>query len=134
MDTNDRDLIMRSLERCAERAGDIAPIVYGRWLDDDPAVAELMRLTDEYMRGRMLEQVIEALLDPATTDPGGYIGWEYDNHRAYGATAVMYRTFLKAFVGVVQEASGNDWNGAEAAAWSSRVAAVLAAVDGRDAD
>ncbi len=41
MDTNDRDLIMRSLERCAERAGDIAPIVYGRWLDHDTIVPRL---------------------------------------------------------------------------------------------
>ena len=120
------DPILASLEIVAERAGDISPLVYERFLAADGDAAELMLHTDEYMRGRMFQVVVEFLISGDDATDGDYLAWEIKNHRdAYFATAPMYESFFECLVGVVRETLGESWTPDLEAAWRERARSVI---------
>ena len=122
--------IARSLEICAERAGDIVPTVFERFFAADAQAHSLMAHSDQMMQGRMLESTLELLMSSDQLGPGNYLEWELDNHiDAYAVTPGMYRSFFDSLLSVVQEGVGADWDDGYAGAWQQRLDSILAQVD-----
>lgn len=133
--TQDDDPILASLEVVAERAGDISPLVYERFLAADTEAAELMLHTDEHMRGRMFQVVVEFLVSGESAEERDYLAWEIENHRdAYFATVPMYESFFQCFVAVVKETLGESWDEAIESAWQRRTRSVIDLVSELHAD
>ena len=123
------EIIAESLERCAEAAGDISDPVYARFFESDAVAHGLMAHSDQYMRGRMLEQTIELLLTEQPAEPGGYLEWEVDNHlSAYGVQVDMYASFLRSVRETVATCLGAEWNDTYAAAWDEHTDSILTAI------
>ncbi|MDA1076823.1 MAG: hypothetical protein O3A63_19035, partial [Proteobacteria bacterium] len=80
MPTNATDLITETLSECAETLGDIVPVVYERFFELDAQSAALMQHADEYMQGRMLEQVFELVMSDEPFGKEGFLDWELNNH------------------------------------------------------
>jgi hypothetical protein len=119
----------QSLAAYAERVGDPVPVVYERFFDLCEPARELMGHSDEHMRGRMFEQVLELLFTDAHFGPGGYLDWELDNHLlAYQATGEMYVAFFTAVMDVVRDGLGPQWSTAYHNAWQDRIDLILAQV------
>ncbi len=124
------DVVTNTLTVCADTLGDIVPAVYGRFFSLNEAANRLMMHSDQYMRGRMFEQVLELLLSDEHFSEGGYLDWELNNHLdAYKATVEMYEAFFEAVQQIVREnvreSKGSDWTDRETAAWKSRIDQVL---------
>ena len=120
------DLIIDTLERCGERAGDISPAVYKTFFDANPEAFELMAHSDEGMKGRMLAQTIELLLDEDAASINDYLRWEVNNHvSAYAVHLEMYPDFLGALRNTVADALGDQWGEPEAKAWDTRINSLL---------
>lgn len=119
-------LISTSLEACAELEGDITDKVYAHFFTGCNAALPLMDHSDQYMKGRMLAQVFELLLDDDHLGEGGYLRWEVNNHLlAYGVDVAMYRSFLDAICEVVKESLGTNWSAALANAWATKIDELL---------
>ncbi len=124
--TSNAEQIMQSLELCAERSGDITPLVYQRFFELCPDAYELMGHSDEHMQGRMLEQVIELFFSDEHFGEGGYLDWELDNHLVgYRVPGQMYAHFFAAILAVVQESLGDAWSPEVVQAWDEKVAAIM---------
>jgi hypothetical protein len=122
-------LISTSLETCAELEGDITEKVYAQFFTTCEAALPLMDHSDQYMKGRMLAQVFELLLDDDHLGEGGYLRWEVNNHLlAYGVDVVMYRSFLDALCDVVKKSLGTTWTVALARAWATKIDQLLAEI------
>lgn len=123
---SDHDLILTSLELCAEKSGDITPKVYEKFFDLCPSAHSLMGHSDEHMQGRMLEQVLELFVSADHLGEGGYLDWELDNHLVgYRVDGDMYVHFLHALVTVVRVSLAQDWSTNFQQAWDDRVAAIM---------
>ena len=82
--------------------------------------------SDEPMRGRMLEQTYELLMDAKLQGPESYFRWEIRNHvSAYGVSASMYGTFFQALEAAVAQALGGDWTPQMEKAWQQRIEDLL---------
>ena len=123
------ELIERSLELAGERAGDITAAVYEAYFARCPGSHELMKLTDEHMRGRMLESVLVLLLAGAAPEQRDYIRFEAKSHVSYGVLPHMYENLLGAVRDTVRAALGADWTPAMEAAWSARLDAILREIE-----
>lgn len=120
------NLIIDTLERCGERAGDISPAVYKTFFDATPEAYGLMAHSDEGMKGRMLAQTIELLLDEDAGSTNNYLRWEVTNHvSAYAVHLEMYPAFLSALRNTVADTLGDQWGEAEAKAWDARINSLL---------
>ncbi len=119
------DAVVESLSLCEE---DLSEPVYDRFFAANANGHELMAHADEYMRGRMLQQVFELLmLDEAEAED--YLAWEVDNHIAsYGVHADMYGDFFEALRVSVKESLGDAWTTDFDAAWQARIEALLAKI------
>ena len=123
-------IITESLTLCAERLGDIVPLVFEKFFAADGGAASLMAHSDAHMQGRMFESTLDLLMTSDHFGPGKYLDWELDNHLvAYQATPGMYRSFLDAVVSVVRDALGSDWQPGFEEAWQQRVSRILSQVD-----
>jgi len=121
---SDLDL-QRSLEIAAERGGDIYPAIYDAYFARCAGSHELMRLTDPYMRGRMLDSVFQVLMGESAAEQHGYLRFETTTHATYGVQSHMYENLLTAVRDVVRAACGDDWSAGMAAAWDARLAGIL---------
>jgi hypothetical protein len=119
------EALLASLERAADVAGDISPAIYDRYFELCPDSRAIMSHTDEYMRGRMLDEVYRLLMNDNLTGDRDYLAFETVNHRAYGAAGYMYENLLLAVRDVVRGALGQDWTPSVAAAWNARLAELL---------
>ena len=120
------DLIIDTLERCGERAGDISPAVYKSFFAANPEAFELMAHSDDGMKGRMLAQTIELLMDEDAGATNDYLRWEVNNHvSAYAVHLEMYPDFLTALRNTVAETLGDQWGEPEALAWDTRIGSLL---------
>jgi hemoglobin-like flavoprotein len=128
MTTHDAQ-IERSLELAGERAGDITDAVYDGYFARCPGSRELMKLTDQYMRGRMLESVLVLLMVGSAQEQRDYIRFEVKSHRSYSVLPHMYANLLGALRETVKAALGADWTTAIDAAWSARLDAILDEID-----
>lgn len=126
---SDDDLILESLERAGERCDDLAPLVYRHHGKASPEDAALMSHMDDYMRGRMLTDMLTLIMTPPADIDDGYLTFEVDSHRAYGVHPQMFRPMLEALREAVSDVLAADWNDAMARAWDSRIDAVLAEID-----
>lgn len=119
-------VVTETLERCAERDGDIVPAVYERFFALSEDARRLMAHSDPYMRGRMFEEVLALLMSDAHFGAGRYLDWELDNHlNAYQVTAPMYEALFRAVTEVVQTSLGPEWTEPAARAWQQRTARIL---------
>ena len=124
------EVVYADLEMVAERVGDIAPGVYERFFAKSEVGRSTMGHSDEHMRGRMLEQVLELMFDDRHLESGGYLDWELENHiDAYGVEPSMYSDFFIAFVEEIAAGMGSDWNQQHQAAWQQRIDSILKVVD-----
>lgn len=117
--------ILQSFEIAAERAGDIAPAVYDAYFARCPESRELMRFVDQYMRGRMLESLLELLMADEVSEQYRYLHFETTSHVSYGVLPHMYENLLTAVRDTVRDACGAYWTPVMAAAWNSRLEALL---------
>ena len=119
------DLIERSFELAGERAGDITAAVYEAYFARCPGSRELMKLTDQYMRGRMLESVLVMLMVGTAQEQREYIRFETKSHLSYGVLPHMYGNLLGAVRDTVRAALGSDWTAPIEASWSTRLDNIL---------
>jgi hypothetical protein len=91
-----------------------------------PEAQGLMGHSDEPMRGRMLEQTYELLMDAKLQGPESYFRWEIRNHvSAYGVSASMYCAFFQALEATIAQSLGEAWKRQMAKAWQQRVEDLL---------
>ena len=117
--------IERSFELAGERAGDITAPVYEAYFARCPGSRELMKLTDQHMRGRMLESVLLLLMVGTAEEQRDYMAFETKSHTSYRVLPHMYTNLLGAVRDTVRSALGDDWTTAMEAAWSARLDAIL---------
>jgi hemoglobin-like flavoprotein len=122
--------ITQAFELLAEQDVDLLEPFYRRFFQLCPEALILMGHSDEPMRGRMLEQTIELLMDSELQGPGNYFRWEIANHlSAYGVSAEMYAAYFQALGDELSEALGEAWHASFAAGWRMRIADLLQDVE-----
>jgi hypothetical protein len=119
------DLILSTLERAADKAGDITSDVYLRWYSRCPEAERVMAHVDEHMQGRMLAEVLRLVMTPEPSAERSYLAFETRSHTAYGVTPSMYGPLLVALRDTVRAALDDQWTAAADAAWTQRVDALL---------
>jgi hypothetical protein len=118
--------ITQVFELLAEQDVDLLVPFYRRFFLLCPEAEALMGHSDEPMRGRMLEQTIELLMDGELQGPGNYFRWEIANHlSAYGVSADMYTAYFQALGDELREALGEDWHASFEKGWDLRIADLL---------
>lgn len=118
--------IIQVFELLAEQDVDLLVPFYRRFFLLCPEAEALMGHSDEPMRGRMLEQTIELLMDGELQGPGNYFRWEIANHlSAYGVSADMYTAYFQALGDELREALGEDWHASFEKGWDLRIADLL---------
>ena len=122
--------LTQAFEALAERDMDLSPQIYERFFQLRPDAEGLMQQSDVSMRGRMLDQTFELLMDPDLLGPESYFRWEVRNHvSAYGVSADMYGPYVQAVGEVRAQARGAEWTQQFASAWRVRVADLLQDLD-----
>ncbi|MCP5184354.1 MAG: globin [Pseudomonadales bacterium] len=119
------ELVVDSLAMAAEAGGDINDAIYARYFELCPDSRQVMQHTDEYMRGRMLDEVYRLVMNDDTAGDREYLTFETGNHQSYGAQPHMYENLLLAVRDVVRDAMGDGWSPAIAAAWDTRMGELL---------
>jgi len=118
--------ITQAFELLAERDCDLMATFYQRFFRLCPEAEALMGHSDEHMRGRMLEQTIELLMDDELQGPSGYFRWEIANHlSAYGVSADMYTAYFQALGDELRAALGTEWLDRFEEGWRMRIAELL---------
>jgi hypothetical protein len=123
------EAVIASLERAAETCDDLSPAVYQRFAERCPETFELMTHTDDYMRGRMMNDVLTMVMTPAEDMDAGYLNFEIRSHRAYGVTAEMFRPLLEIVRDTVREELGDGWQEAHQTAWEERIGAITRRIE-----
>ena len=118
--------ICEAFELLAAKDIDLQQETYRRFFQLCPEAQGLMGHSDEPMRGRMLEQTYELLMDAKLQGPDSYFRWEIRNHvSAYGVSASMYGAFLQALEATIAQALGEALKQQMAKAWQQRVEDLL---------
>jgi len=125
------DLIEKSLEVVAERIGDPTPLVYERLFASNPELQALfVRDRDDSVKGQMLQQVIEAVLD--FVGPRGFadglFATEWVNHQNLGVPGAQFTQFFEVLVDTFRDALGPDWTGEFDQAWRTVIGDIGAAI------
>ncbi len=123
------DPVVASLEDLAERCGDVTGLIQERFAAHAPDSAALMNHMDDYMVGRMMQDVLLLLMTAPDDVDRHYLSFEVASHRAYGVTAEMFPPLFRAVREIVQERLGDRWNPALEEAWNTRIAALTALID-----
>ena len=127
--TKSRTEITNALHLLAAKEIDPLVPIYERFFGLCPEARGLMGHSDEPMRGRMLEQTFELLMDADLHGAESYFRWEITNHvSAYGVSATMYDAYFEAIGQVLAEALGEAWTASLNDAWRMQVADLLADV------
>lgn len=123
------DWVVDSLELCAALDQDINDAVYQLFFAACPEAVALMGHSDEHMRGRMMTQVLELLMEDTDYQSGDYLDWEVENHvNAYAVSTHMYSAFLPAVKTALQQALGTQWHNQHEAAWNLRLSKMDKAI------
>ena len=118
--------ICEAFELLAAKDIDLQQETYRRFFQLCPEAQGLMGHSDEPMRGRMLEQTYELLMDAKLQGPDSYFRWEIRNHvSAYGVSASMYGAFFQALEATIAQALGEALKQQMAKAWQQRVEDLL---------
>ena len=124
------DEISRSLELVGER-GDPTAAVYARLFAENPDMEALfVRDKNGSIRGNMLAEAINALLDFGGPDHYGanLMRAEIVNHEHLGVPPAVFREFFVTMRSVFKEVLGADWTPAIDAAWRDVLARIDAAL------
>ncbi|MBK8767294.1 MAG: globin [Burkholderiaceae bacterium] len=125
------EVIERCLEAVAERVGDPSEIVYRRLFELAPDLEALfVRDTDGAVRGQMLQQVFETLLDLVGSNHYAevLIGTEWLNHQNLGVPARQFELFFEAMISSFRDVLGPQWTPEIEAAWQSVVTRIGAII------
>lgn len=127
--TDRAQIIEATLARAAEICGDPRDAVYARLFARRPEFEDLFLLdTDGGVRGSMLQQALECLLDLAAG--GGatrsIVTSEWQRHEGYGVPAAAFMLFFEAIRDTFREALGTEWSDAAEAAWAELLADIAA--------
>lgn len=128
MSSDTAETITNIMELVAEHAGDITERVFNRYFELCSDSRALMDHTDEYMRGRMMTQVLLLLMEPGEEELSSYLEFETSAHEAYGVKQHMYENLLQAVREVVAETLGDAFDGEMDAALKARSAYLLEAI------
>lgn len=121
------EVIERCLEAVAERVGDPSEIVYRRLFELAPDLEALfVRDTDGAVRGQMLQQVFETLLDLVGSNHYAevLIGTEWLNHQNLGVPARQFELFFEAMIASFRDVLGPQWTPETDAAWRAVMARI----------
>jgi hypothetical protein len=99
--------ILAAMELVAEKAGDVAPAIFGRYFERCRESRELMEHMDEHMLGRMMDQVLLLIMDPGEEELASYIVFETASHRAYGVQSHMYESLMYSVRDVIADVLGD---------------------------
>lgn len=126
-----RQAIVQSLELAGERCADPTPLVYDRLFAENPAMEALfVRDTDGSVRGQMLYQVIEAVLDfagPRVFGPN-LMKTEIVNHENLGVPREVFATFFGTVMTIFRDILGADWTAEMETAWQGLLGEIEATV------
>ncbi|NCF45173.1 MAG: hypothetical protein GWP70_10190 [Proteobacteria bacterium] len=121
--------VITALHLLAAKEIDPLAQIYERFFRLCPEARGLMGHSDEPMRGRMLEQTFEILMDADLHGAESYFRWEITNHvTAYGVAPNMYDAYFEAIGQVLAEILGEAWSASLNDAWRMQVANLLADV------
>lgn len=126
-----RDAITQSLDLVAERHADPTPLVYARLFAENPQMEALfIRDTDGSVRGQMLYQVIEAILDFAGPRAFGanLMKTEIVNHENLGVPREVFATFFVTVMATFKDILGADWTPAMDQGWRELLGEIEATV------
>jgi len=121
--------IVTSLELVAERHGDITAEVMRIYHQRCPESAALMEHMDEYMIGRMMDQVLLLLMEDGREELENYLRFETTNHESYGVLPHMYANLLSSVRDCIADVLGDDFGSGMQAAWRTRIAILLDAIE-----
>jgi len=118
--------LAQSLEIAAARCADPTPEVYARLFSGHPELeAEFHMDTDGGVRGGMLSQAFDVLLDLAGGDgtlASAILMTERANHEGYGVPPEIFFLFLATIRDWVRETLGAEWTAAMDAGWQDALA------------
>ena len=126
------DEISRSLELVAER-GDPAAAVYGRLFAENPEMEALfIRDKNGSVRGNMLAEAVNALLDFGGANHYGanLMRAEIVNHEHLGVPPAVFQKFFVTMRDVFADMLGAEWSPEIDAAWREVLARIDAALGG----
>lgn len=126
---NGSEAITAAMELVAERAGDITDAVFRRYFDRCSGSRALMDHTDEYMRGRMMTQVLLLLMESGEAELKSYLAFETDAHKAYGVEQHMYENLLAAVHEEVAATLNGSFTPAMDAAFRARIDHLLTEIE-----
>ena len=122
----DATLITHSLELVAER-GDPTALVYARLFAQSPEMERLfIRDVDGGVRGNMLAEAINAILDFIDRDTygGNLMRIEIVNHENLGVPPQVFATFFTAMRDTFADVLGAEWMPAIDEAWRVLLARI----------
>lgn len=121
------DLVERSLELLAERAGDPAPLIYARLFSALPGSEALFG--DDVggaVRGEMLAVAFQCLMDPDGAYTANLVVAERMNHDDWGVPPEHFARFFPILRDVCREVLCADWTPEIETAWAARLAKLCA--------
>jgi hypothetical protein len=127
---SEHDPVVASLEQLADDAGDVSQELFRRFSASCPASAALMSHMDDYMLGRMMQDVLLLVMTPPDEIDRHYLSFEVDSHRAYGVTPEMFEPLLVIVRDSVKEHLGERWTPRLEAAWAERIEQLVAHIAG----
>jgi hypothetical protein len=123
---NEAEIISRSLELVAERAGDPAPAVFTRLFAEFPdAEGRFARDVNGSVRGEMLAMVLECLMSPDGPYQLHLVRAERVNHDGFGTPPGEFDRFFGVVHETCRELAGPDWTPEFDAAWRAQIARVI---------
>ncbi len=129
MNMTEQDPILDSFGIAADTAGDITNLVYDKYYERCPDSQKLMSHVDEYMAGRMMEQVLLLLMEESSPNQNEYLCFEAKTHASYDVQPHMYATLLNAVRDTIRELLQDRWNPEHESAWENRVATLQAGLE-----
>lgn len=124
---DEADIIARSLELVAGRAGDPAPQVYARLFAEFPDTeARFARDVTGAIKAEMLTMVFDCLMDPGGPYQLNLVRAERVNHDGFGTPNDQFDRFFGVVHETCRDLCGPDWTAEFDAAWTARLADVIA--------
>jgi len=121
------DIIHHTLELLANKVDDLTPYVYERFYARSPAGRSLLQDKPHFVHGKMLNELIQAVVDVADgrTYLATLIETEVNNHNVWGVMAPMYEDLFVAFIDTVGDLLGDEFDAAAQQAWRTAFDALL---------